>query len=149
VEHIYPKSLAPEKTFEWSNLTLACEICNQNKSNHDPLLEHIIDPYLAEPSDHLIFVGSFVFPRGTVAGESTRTLLDLNRGELSERRKDHLEKIMGIVGTVSRNDLPMAARQAVFRDLLDREASAAGQYSAMVRAVVEQVRRSLPPEVTS
>jgi uncharacterized protein (TIGR02646 family) len=26
VEHIYPKSLAPEKTVVWENLTLACEI---------------------------------------------------------------------------------------------------------------------------
>src|SRR5947209_8328121 len=57
IEHIYPKSLALEKTFEWENLTLACEICNQNKSNKDPFLEQILDPYSVEPSEHLFFAG--------------------------------------------------------------------------------------------
>jgi 5-methylcytosine-specific restriction endonuclease McrA len=41
VEHFYPKSLAPAKTFEWKNLTLACEICNQNKSDKDPLSRNL------------------------------------------------------------------------------------------------------------
>ena len=149
VEHIYPKSLAPEKTVEWENLTLACEICNQNKSNSDPLLEHIIDPYLTEPSAHLLFSGPLVFPRGTPAGTSTRTLLDLNRGELSERRKEHLEKIMGIFDTVSRVDLPISVRQAIFLDLVSREAHASAPYSAMVRAAVDQVRQALPAEITN
>jgi 5-methylcytosine-specific restriction endonuclease McrA len=147
VEHIYPKSLAPEKTVEWENLTLACEVCNQNKSDKDPLLESIIDPYLTDPSEHLIFSGPLIFPRGTPAGTSTRTLLDLNRGELSERRKEHLEKVMGIFDTVSRADLPIHVRQAIFRDLASREADASAPYSAMVRTVVEQAKRVLPAEI--
>lgn len=65
VEHIYPKSLDVRKTFEWRNLTLACEKCNQNKSNKDPLLEQIIDPYEDDPEYHLVFVGALIFPRGT------------------------------------------------------------------------------------
>jgi 5-methylcytosine-specific restriction endonuclease McrA len=147
VEHIYPKSLAPEKTIAWENLTLACEICNQNKSDKDPLLEHILDPYLTEPSTHLLFSGPLVFPRGTPTGMSTRTLLDLNRGELAERRKEHLEKIMGIFDTVSRADLPIGVRQAIFHDLVSREADASAQYSAMVRAVVDQVKQVLPADI--
>ncbi|BCH08247.1 hypothetical protein MesoLj131c_25050 [Mesorhizobium sp. 131-3-5] len=149
VEHIYPKSLDPLRTFEWNNLTLACEICNQNKSNKDPLLEHIIDPYVTEPSDHLIFSGPLIFPRGTAAGTSTRALLDLNRGELSERRKDHLEKIMGIIDTVSRADLPVATRRAIFTDLRDREGHPTAPYAAMVQTVIGQVVASLPVEVTN
>ncbi|CDX61047.1 HNH endonuclease domain protein [Mesorhizobium plurifarium] len=149
VEHIYPKSLDPEKTFVWNNLTLACEICNQNKSNKDPFLEHIIDPYIVEPSDHLIFSGPLVFPRGTAAGTSTRSLLDLNRGELSERRKDHLEKIMGIIDTISRADLPIATRRAIFADLRDHEAHPSAQYAAMVQTVIGQIAPSLPIDITA
>jgi 5-methylcytosine-specific restriction endonuclease McrA len=148
VEHIYPKSLAPEKTVLWENLTLACEICNQNKSDKDPLLENIIDPYLTEPSDHLIFNGPLIFPRGTAAGTSTRTLLDLNRGELSERRKEQLERIMSIFDTISRAELSLPVRKAIFRDLVSREAHESVAYSAMVRTVVEQIRGVLPVEVT-
>lgn len=149
VEHIYPKSLDPAKTFEWDNLTLACEICNQNKSNKDPYLEHIIDPYESDPSDHLLFTGPLIFPRGTPEGESTRILLDLNRGELSERRKEHLEKIMAIVNTVMRPELPLATRRAIFSDLCNREGHAAAPYTAMVKSLIDQITPHLPISVTS
>lgn len=49
IEHIFPKSLDETKRFEWNNLTLACEICNQYKSNQDPYLTHIQDPYASDP----------------------------------------------------------------------------------------------------
>ncbi|WIW43863.2 HNH endonuclease [Bradyrhizobium sp. 62B] len=147
VEHIYPKSLDPARTLEWENLTLACEVCNQNKSDHDPFLKHVIDPYNVDPAQHLLFTGSLIFPRGTVEGESTRTLLDLNRGELAERRKEHLEKIMSIVGTIMRNDLPIAVRRALFGDLAQKEAGPSGAYSAMTKAVIMQITPSLPDDV--
>lgn len=148
VEHIYPKSLDVTKTFLWENLTLACEICNQNKSNTDPLLEHIIDPYNTDPSSHLTFVGSLVFALGSVAGESTRVLLDLNRGELDERRKEYLEKIMNIVNTVYRAELPIVVRRAVYQDLVMRYTADESEYAAMIRAVVAQISGTLPVEVT-
>jgi hypothetical protein len=148
VEHIYPKSLDPNITFKWENLTLSCEICNQNKSNKDPFLEHIIDPYHTDPSEHLIFSGPLIFPRGSVEGISTRTMLDLNLGELSERRKEHLEKIMGVVDTVARADLPIATRRAIFVDLRDREGHRSAPYNAMVKAVIQQAIAFLPNEVT-
>lgn len=147
IEHIYPKSLDPALSFTWENLTLSCEICNQNKTNLDPLLEKILDPYTCQPDDHLIFTGPLVFPRGTPEGISTRVLLDLNRGELAEQRRDHLEKIMGIFDTVSRTDIPLSARKAIYKDLLDQYASKSGEYSAMVRSVIRQIRHLLPKEL--
>ena len=79
VEHIIPKSLVPEKTVEWNNLTLACEICNQNKSNLDPRAEHIIDPYAIDPSLHLTFAGALMLAKGTTEGTSTRAILDFRQ----------------------------------------------------------------------
>jgi len=149
VEHIYPKSLASEKTFEWQNLTLACEICNQNKSNKDPLFEHIIDPYLVNPSEHLLFVGSLLYPKGTKEGTNTLTLLDLNRIELVERRNERLKGIMAIVYAIYQNDLPLVTRRDIFFDLESNEASAKGQYSAMVRTIVELIRGNSPTAVTT
>lgn len=147
VEHVYPKSLAPEKTVEWDNLTLACEICNQNKSNLDPLVEHILDPYSTEPEDHLIFVGALIFPRGTPQGQSTRQILDLNRGALVERRQEAVDRLMGIYDTLLRADLPAIARQAIYEDLKARNAGNGAQYAAMARALIEQMRPHLPAEV--
>lgn len=147
VEHIYPKSMAPERTFEWENLTLACEICNQNKAARDPMLEAIIDPYRREPSEHLLFVGPFIFSRGTVFGTNTRILLDLNRAELAERRKEHLERLMGIYETLLRADIPISTKRAVYDDLRNREASVASPYTAMARALLEQLKPFLPNEL--
>ncbi|AJY19666.1 hypothetical protein L0Z13_08750 [Burkholderia multivorans] len=33
IEHVYPKSLFPERAFQWSNLLFACGPCNGPKSN--------------------------------------------------------------------------------------------------------------------
>lgn len=148
VEHIFPKSLDPARTFLWENLTIACEICNQNKSNKDPYFEFILDPYSSDPSTHLMFAGPLVFPLGTSYGLNTRTILDLNRAELAERRRDHLERMMAILNTISRHDLPITVRRALYEDFATREASDSGQYSAMVRAVLNQVKPSLSLEVT-
>ncbi|MFD2781156.1 HNH endonuclease [Novosphingobium pokkalii] len=31
IEHIVPKSADPKLTFDWENLTLACDVCNTKK----------------------------------------------------------------------------------------------------------------------
>lgn len=147
VEHVVPKSLRPELTVEWDNLTLACEICNQKKSNLDPNAEHIIDPYVTDPTDHLIFVGPLVFSKGTVPGSSTRSILDLNRGDLSERRRERLQALMAIVEQILRADLPVPTRRALYLDLVATEAGRDTQYSAMANAVIEQISGRIPDEV--
>ena len=144
VEHIYPKSLAPAKTVEWENLTLACEICNQNKSNLDPYVEAILDPYLVDPRDHLVFSGALMFSRGTPQGISTRQILDLNRAELTERRRERLERLMSICETLQRPDLSLGAKKAIYDDLRHVEAGPAAPYSAMAQALVAAMREYLP-----
>lgn len=131
VEHVQPKSLDPALTFEWSNLTLACEKCNQNKSDKDPDVEHIIDPYNDDPAIHLRFSGPLVFPLGTDLGTCTRTLLDLNRGELVEQRKERLEKLLLIIDSALRPKLPAVVKQAIVDDLRREASSASSPYSAM------------------
>ena len=60
IEHTRPKSRHPELTFEWSNLLLACGICNgpQHKGDRFPGAAEdgpLINPCEEEPSDHLDF----------------------------------------------------------------------------------------------
>ena len=147
VEHIAPKSLEPAKRYDWNNLTLACEICNQNKSDRDPSVEHIIDPYITDPAEHLTFLGSLIFPLGTNMGKNTVTLLGLNRVALLERRKSRLEQIMSIYETILRGDLPIETRKIIYRDLLLNDATAGSEYSAMIRAVVACMKEKLPAEL--
>jgi len=147
VEHIFPKSLDPAKFVEWVNLTLACEICNQNKSNKDPYLLHIIDPYVIDPFDHLIFAGSLVFSKGTAHGTSSRAILDLNRGGLVERRQEKLESLIAIAENVFRPDLPQVARQAIYDNFVAKDASPGAPFSAMAISFFEQLKSRLPADI--
>ncbi len=147
VEHIFPKSLAPEKTFEWENLTFACEICNKNKSNKDPNVEYIIDPYHIDPAAHLFFMGSFVFTLGTSLGKNSTEILDLNRITLCEQRKEKLEKVMGIFDTILRKELPLVVRKTIYNNLLANEGSTSSEYSAMINSAILAMKGNLPKEL--
>ena len=138
VEHIVPKSKKTEKTFEWSNLTLACDICNTNKSNHFGNHDDLVDPYCVEPSDHFNFVGATVLPKpGSGPGMATETTIKLNRPELVERRTEKLlslNKILQLLVEV--ND---AGKRAIIRrDLELNEQLSEKEYCAMSRVFIRQ-----------
>ncbi|GBR06868.1 HNH endonuclease [Acetobacter oeni] len=147
VEHIMPKSLELSKTVVWTNLTLACEVCNQNKSNLDPNANQIIDPYNTDPELHIVFLGAFAVPRGTVAGESTKAILDLDRPALIEQRGDRLKYLMSIYSKVLRTDIPLAARRAIYHDLVRREAANDKAFSAMARDAIAAMAHVVPSAV--
>ena len=144
VEHIHPKSLNPSVTFSWNNLTLACEVCNQNKSNLDPDASNIIDPYVQEPAEHLTFAGALVISKGTDLGTCTRAILNLDRGELAERRKEKLEGMAKVFEEVFRDSLPLPARQAMYDNLKGTDAAPDAAYSAMATSLLRQMAPHLP-----
>lgn len=147
VEHIYPKSLDPAKQFEWDNLTLSCEICNQNKSNLDPNLELIIDPYIKNPKDHICFIGALAYPAGTPDGISSIQILDLNRPDLLVMRNETISRIMSIFDMLLRRDLPLVARKAILNDLKAKELSANAQYSAVINSIFDTMKSRLPEDL--
>lgn len=146
VEHIEPKSIYVNKTFQWSNLTLSCEICNQNKTNHDPNLMLIINPYTENPKDHIKFGGPIVLSLSD-AGSSTEILLDLNRIELIERRKDKVISSMTLLNRVLSNSTAMAIRKVILKDFIKNELSNDKEYSAMVNDLFETLKDRIPPEI--
>lgn len=148
VEHIYPKSLDVSKTFEWENLTLACDVCNEKKSNLDPYLNHIIDPYNIDPIMHLIFTGPYVFSTGSISGKNTITILEFNkRIELVERRKEHLEKIMLLYETIQDAGIPISVRKLLYKDLVQRYGNGQEQYTGMIKCLIIQMRSHIPTEI--
>ncbi|URV26499.1 HNH endonuclease [Burkholderia gladioli] len=144
VEHIYPKSLDPSRQFQWDNLTLACEICNQNKSNRDPNLENIIDPYVGQPEEHICFYGPMAFALGTAEGVSSIHLLDLNRTALVEMRGETIKRIMGIFDMLFRHDLPLVVKRTILEDLERNESGASAQFSAVVQSIIFHMKQRLP-----
>lgn len=90
IEHICPKSKNPEKSYDWNNLTLACEVCNVRKTNH----ENLVDPYEGEPRTEFTFSGPMLLEaRNEGSAKRTRIVLQLNRKELLSQRCDHLAAI--------------------------------------------------------
>ncbi|WKL57762.1 HNH endonuclease [Asticcacaulis sp. ZE23SCel15] len=148
VEHIYPKSLDVKKTFEWENLTLACEVCNQFKTNNDPNVESIIDPYEVNPEEHFVFLGGMIFAN-TQSGLATRAILRLHRAELVETRNERADRVMTIFLQILDVSLPINVRRALYEDLLLVEAAPSAQYAAMTRCIIKQVSIDLPEEITS
>lgn len=146
VEHIYPKSLDPNKTFEWENLTLSCQICNQFKSDHDPNMQHIIDPYNIDPAAHISFIGTILHAVTADYGLSTKSILKLNRPELCERRREKLEKTLSIFENILNKKLPLQVRKAIYEDLLENEGVSTSEYSAMNIAAIRQLQTRLTEE---
>ena len=55
IEHFYPKSLYPSRTFCWENLFMACPHCNTSKDNFDTASEPFIHPVDEDPENYLTF----------------------------------------------------------------------------------------------
>lgn len=138
IEHIIPKSKNTKFYFLWSNLTLACDICNNRKSEFDPEDGDIIDPYTTEPSDHLTFSGTLMFALGTELGKQTRTILELNRAELLERRRERLEQLTSVLEDLLSPNLSLSARKAIMSDFKTTELADSAPYAAMARAFAAQ-----------
>lgn len=95
IEHILPKNqnARPELYVEWTNLTLACEVCNRiNKKDYYDPYDPLINPIEDEPDKYLMAFGPFIYQvPGERKGELSIAILDLNRPELIERRKEKLK----------------------------------------------------------
>lgn len=139
VEHIAPKSLKLADTFRWSNLTLACDVCNTYKKD----ATNLVDPYTDEPTDYFKFLGPMVYAypeqnKGVITSKQLR----LNRPELIENRSKRLEAISSILLTIETTKDP-AVRSVLIDDLLSNEASDQSEYAAFVRSFIDVVGRAL------
>lgn len=103
IEHVVAKSLSPERSFDWRNLTLACSVCNTNKGNYGVDSENFVDPYAVDPEEAFWWFGAVVFPApGNDAAALTERIIDLNRTELQERRAERLANLMALLEVIQR-----------------------------------------------
>ncbi len=54
IEHVIPKSVAPEKNFEWENLTYVCANCNNKKRDYYSDTLSMLNPYVDENKARLM-----------------------------------------------------------------------------------------------
>jgi hypothetical protein len=137
IEHVVLKSLRPELTGEWSNLTLACDRRNTNKGSYCGDHERILDPYATEPLDHLYIVGPLVLPKpGNDAGTITERTLKLNRTEVVERRIDRINHLHALFDNLNRTTDP-AVKQVLLSDIQQNELADTAEYAAVSRAFAQ------------
>jgi uncharacterized protein (TIGR02646 family) len=132
--------------FEFSNLFLSCQICNQTfKKNYFPLSNPakrtkthtqklsaerplIIDPGKTNPSAHLEFRQEMVHAKTNMGGETIKRT-GLNREKLVQERFDHLKLLTLLAKLASQNNSDGKEARKQFKEL----ASDKSVYSLMVR----------------
>jgi uncharacterized protein (TIGR02646 family) len=135
IEHYRPKAKYPRLTFTWSNLVLACGMCNgsEHKGDAFPLKAEggpLINPCAEEPVLHLSFeydpVAKLASVRGkTTRGDTTQRCLGLNRQDLRTHRSTYVKRLWFIA--------QRAATELEARQLLDDAAASTHEYSAFAR----------------
>jgi HNH endonuclease len=133
VEHVIPKSLRRDLTFEWTNLTLACDRCNTNKGAYPGDHGRIIDPYATEPLSHLNIFGPLILAKpGDGDGKITEKEIDLNRVHLVERRIERLKRISDLIETMVATE-DVGVQNTLRRDIERNELAADKEYTAFAR----------------
>lgn len=103
IEHYRPKSVFPGLTFEWTNLLLACGVCNGAGYKGDNFPEEEQDGPIVNPCDddpalnfsfHYDPICRIASVYGTTPrGKTTEKLLGLNRHELRAYRSCQVAKL--------------------------------------------------------
>ena len=141
-EHIVAKVEDPAKWFSWPNLTLACDVCNTNKSDSPVDGSTFIDPYDVDPEEHFWQLGSTVWARpGCDAAALTERLLDLNRTDLVEKRSERMANLLRMLDTVERCKDPNL--KLLLWEEFNSESKAHNEYAALSRSIVELARMKL------
>lgn len=137
-DHIFPASKRSDLIVWWDNLAYICKECNREKLDYYDLAEPLINPYIDNPSDHLMFYGPMVMNKnGDMKGYRTVYKLKLSkRMALLERRKEKLESIQTML------DLYHTLSEGNTRDILKQqildEAAPDKEFSAFVKAYLFQ-----------
>lgn len=136
IEHIVPKSSDIALTFKWENLTIACDVCNTNKSDHFADSDEFVDPYTVSPEDHFFFSGPFIFPKGaSERAKLTESRLQLNRAELLERRKERMEYLHSLIEIYCRTT-NHSLKQILLNDIVNQETAHDREYAALSRRFI-------------
>lgn len=141
IEHILPKNkdARPDLIVEWSNLTLACEVCNRdNKKAYYNPDDPLINPIEDDPSNFLLALGPIIcqYP-GNRKGSLTIDVLDLNRAELIERRKERLQRIIPLVDSW-KNEQNETLKELLHKQI-QQEAQTDKEYSFTVMYYLKHV----------
>ena len=112
IEHFWPKGAYDDKRNLWTNLLLACDLCNRHKGNKFPL-DNLGQPLVIDPTsddvnpeseltfftkfnnvDEYRLLGQAVRVPGSARGETTIEVVGLSRNHHSKERRRHFVQVL-------------------------------------------------------
>lgn len=145
IEHYRPKAKYPKQAFTWSNLVLACGVCNGSEYKGDAFPRKadggpLLNPSAEDPAQHLSFEYDpqtrIASVRGrTTRGDTTEKCLGLNRKDLRTHRSTRIKHLWFIA--------QQAATDSEARWLLDEAASASEEYSAFANLLRDALLKGI------
>ena len=111
IEHKLPKSRRPELVCAWTNLTIACQVCNMKKRDYYDPDCRLLDPHVDDVEKLVVFVSSLAHAEPGSQAARTIKKLKLNRPALVNAREKVLEAL--------RWNLDQLERYANMPDLVD------------------------------
>lgn len=166
VEHFRPKAAYRQNAgdslhapgyywlaYEWSNLFLSCQLCNQvfkrnlfplanpkaRATSHRKPLDRekplFIDPSVGDPERFISFRKEVPYPiDNNPRGKATIQDLGLNRLKLNERRLEHYERLKLLYDIAYR--IPTIPESGEAKDLLDKAVQDSAEFANMTRAAI-------------
>ncbi|MFP3414285.1 HNH endonuclease [Bacillus sp. SIMBA_074] len=141
IEH---KSKVPDKIFEWNNLTLACGKCNLNKRYYYDVKSPLLNPYIDKPEEEIIFMGPIISARSERALMTIKKL-DLDRVELYERRKGHIDSIQPLIYLYATTG-DFKLKEILYNDLL-KYTEEDKEYISMMKSIIHNINPPVPVKV--
>ena len=144
VEHFKYKDKYKDDVLEWLNLLPSCKRCNGIKSNHDVLLEPIINPSTVAPKDHLYYYHLTLYDKDDL-GKNTIEVLNLNdstrlvkpRFELWNELTNTLKNIEEIANSFVQNPITKRRNRVINSlKLLLEEAGPQSEYAAVYASIL-------------
>ena len=132
IEHKLPKRKYPNLVCAWTNLTVACQVCNTNKGDYDDPECRLLDPHVDDVEGMVVFAGPMAFARKESRTRATIMRLQLNRNGLLFQRTQVLERLNSILDTVQRACNEPAVVRAMWFDI-DSLTAADGEYASACR----------------
>ena len=134
-DHILPISCRPDLSVEWDNLTYVCTECNRRKSSYYDEEEPLVNPYVNEPAEHLLFLGPLVMHRDDM-GLRTTKWIGLSRLQLLERKQELLERVNLLIDQW-RDKKEGMTKQILWCEIL-KFASNRAEYAATIRTLIRE-----------
>lgn len=140
IEHKIPKSILPELTFEWDNMTIACNECNRRKSQYYDINCMFLDPNIDDVESMVQHLGPIVFSRpGNKRSEVTVRILELDsangRQALFGRKMERLEHIRHLVERIS-SETNSTLKTFLLQELTESY-DVSSEYSGMIKQYVK------------